>query len=283
MLMPPQRLCRVGLLATLLAYSSGVHAQSWKDAETWPTYVKITVGKCQEAAAEVNAGLAKKRPLFQFLAATMYENGECAEANWETAAQFYQQAHQSGIERALPRLVSLFAVNSRDPAAALWWASQRPQVLPQACVPKSDPVKQAAAFVEEMRDWPADRLKACVYSAGVAFRIWSEAGYIPETGRGDLEDVLAVFKPGAGTIEWIEDGKRVMATSRWQPPAPELDVSSAPNDENFKFNLWSLGTRTLQEFGQAPPADPAWTVSMSYKLERPIRSTMLPTIISIQN
>lgn len=274
---------RATVLAFFVLSSSNGKSQNIHNSETSPASIKIMLGLCHEAGALVNEGLEKKRANFQFLAATMYENGECTETNWETAAKYYQHAFQSGIQLALPRMVALYARSNRDPAAALWWGSHRAELLPPACVPTSHPVKATAAFIDELAQWPEDRLRACVYSAGVVFRIWSDVGYIRDSGRGNLEDITVVFKPGAGTIEWIDYRKNLLATSRWQSVRSELDTSSAPEDDDFALELWTIGVRALQQFGQPPSVDQNWIIKKTYRMERPRRASGIPTVISINN
>lgn len=122
-------LCLRGLATLLIniAWLAPSHAGVRETADINRILRSVSDGRCDEAIQYLAERLQSKQPELQLLAGSMYDQGSCVERNWEKATQLYQQAALGGMsDDALPRLVSIDAVGYRDPAAALWWAAQRP-------------------------------------------------------------------------------------------------------------------------------------------------------------
>lgn len=242
-----------GSLLSLLAAPSLAQAAKADMVETYSVLAAIIGNRCVDAVAELNRKLPNKNPEILILAGTMYEKGQCLNEDWEKGAQLYQQAAQLGAQAALSRLVAVYALHDRDPAAALWWAAQRPTMLPKACVPAADPLKDATSFINELRAWPAPQLSACSYHAGVIFRMLSDTSYGVLFGPSDEAKIEVQLNAGAATIQWQEAGSKKITISR---VAVDLkpDMSTMPNaeDDRFMYRLWGVGVKALQEFGPPP-------------------------------
>jgi hypothetical protein len=220
---------------------------------------KFVANDCNGAVVELNAGLAADQADIVYLAAAMFEQGNCLRQDWEKAAQLYQRAYTLGNERAVPKLVALFALKNHDPAAALAWAALRPLGLPAACVPSAAGLLDPSVLGAELSAWPADRLKACVYTAGVIYKIFSELGFSgsewPDSKKLKFE---VTFLPAADSIEWrTPDGEVTYSGA-----AKNNQKSNKPVFLEHAFNSVSrLGDKVLATYGPISNIDQTWKVT----------------------
>jgi hypothetical protein len=170
---------------------------------------RITLKDCSGAVADLKAGLKNAFPEVFLLAGSMYEHGVCVQRDWNRAVPFYVQAWQGGMEKAADRLAAGYAApeNGADTAAALWWASRRPDgvVRPQgmpSCAVSDAAANDIDRFVAELQTWQPARLAACNYMTGVMKTLSSEANY-PALALtyGVSGEVIVRFLPGVPRIE----------------------------------------------------------------------------------
>lgn len=227
--------------------------------------------RCDELAKTINEQLDGAAADVLMFAGAIHEYGPCVRPDWEKATVFYQKAALAGRPSAVPRLIALYAVNLHDPAAALWWAVQRPRMLPKDCIPAADPVKDASAFLEELRTWPAVRLNACTYHAGVMARLAAQTMEYKPFGMSDTVKIDAELNVEKGVIDWFyADEKKVLLSSS-PDDVKRPDIMSRNPDDTFMSSLWFQGKATLKEFGKPPSNDPRWTIRNSFSVEQPIR------------
>jgi len=257
-----------GSLLSLLAAPSLAQASKSDVVETYSVLAAMIENRCGDAVAELNRKLPNKNPEILILAGTMYEKGQCLNEDWEKGAQLYQQAAQLGARSALPRLVALYALHDHDPAAALWWAAQRPTMLPKACLPTADPLKDAPSFLNELRSWPIPQLSACSYHAGVIFRMLSDTSYGVLFGASDEAKMEVQLNAETATIQWQEIGDKKITLSRITGDLkPDLSTMPNPEDDRFVFRLWSVGVKALQEFGPPPVSAASWSPKYTFAIE----------------
>ncbi|MYM35853.1 hypothetical protein GTP38_16075 [Duganella sp. FT94W] len=275
-------------LATLLiniAWLAPSHAGVRETADINRILRSVSDGRCEEAIQYLAERLQSKQPELQLLAGSMYDQGSCVERNWEKATQLYQQAALGGMgDDALPRLVSIYAVGYRDPAAALWWAAQRPAMLPKDCLPAADPTKQASAFLDELRGWPESRLKGCTYYAGVLFRLkYRSSVRLIRRGASDEVPVNIKIDAANGLIEWYSVIDMKTVVSHLPPDSREIDMSTAPSEDEDPFlrYLWATGVIVLKEFGAPPAQIPSWDTKNTIHIARAIYSPNMLEFITV--
>lgn len=249
--------------------------------EIMETLRMVLRSSCDDLAAALNQKIPEGKPDVLMFAGDLHEAGNCVAPDWEKAAALYQRAAQARAPAAVPRLIAIYAARRRDPAAALWWAAQRPGLLPRDCLPAANPGKQAAAFIEELRGWPAAQLHACTYHAGVMARLQARTLERPVSGKADVVKIDAALKLDSGTIVWTDEDGKKLAESRVLNDNLEPDAVTSPVYLSFDWMLWWDGVRTLQEFGRPPATDPRWTVKNTLKVEQAIRHSSIPTFIGI--
>lgn len=274
-------LTRITLAAGLLLAWPGIACAGLFDYDYYPA-VKTHLNnlRCEEAVADLNKGLQKPTGLLNALAGHMYEQGSCVDKNWETAAQFYQRAHFMKEPSSLAKLVTIHAKSMRDPAAALWWAVQRPGMLPDACTPAS-PTANVQGFVEELRAWPAGKLPACVGVAEIVYGMWYNISFRWSIGRGYMAPFEATFNFGDGTVEWRDLHNKSVFVSRVDRATGEFNENERPGGANSL--LWSAGVEAMQASRGIEGLNTTWRIDAKFEVERSFRPSGVPIFIGIQN
>ena len=220
---------------------------------------------CPGAVKALNKGVADKQRAVLLLAGSMFEQGICVKQDWTRAAHFYQRAHEAGSKSAMPRLISGYAEQNRDPAAALWWMAKTRANLPQACTVANHLADNPDAFVAALNAWPAGKIDACVYTGGVLQRLIGDIEF-PGAGAvaGVSGDANLVFVPSAGTLTWTSGNvERIAVTRRVE----HGETDSVVFKDAFLGHVRSIGARTLTQFKKPDGIDPAWTISMKFSFK----------------
>lgn len=241
----------------------------------------LVAQRCPEAIYNLNRGLEKPDATLNALAGRLYEYGECVDENWETAAQFYQRAHSQNEPSALSRLVVLHATAMRDPAAAMWWAAHKPDMLPSACVPRTPP-EQAQSFVEELRQWTVKKLAACVGVAEISYRLWHETSFRWTIGPRDYVETFDVdLDFGAGTVEWRSPANKTAFRSRVDFASGDADESEEP-EPSYRL-MWRNGVVAMRDSRKIEALDKSWRVSFKLNFDRDFQPSRIPTTIYLSN
>ena len=267
---------RRGLCAALLLAGSALAAEqpeetgAERDAVS-SVHVAIARQDCAAAVARLNEGLARQYTGIYLMAGLMYEDGICLKPNWERAERLYLRAHAAGHRAGVLRLVAGQARNSRDPAAALWWAQQgHGMALPLPCRVPETVWNDPARFVDALHAWPVGQLEACVYAAGVTAMVTGDTEY-PGTAldfniAGQVE---MTFEPAKGTIAWrtIQIEARQMAGLVSADTLRDRD--SRRVQQSLEIYLRDGGDRALRQFTRpaAMPADWRLTVVFAFDLK----------------
>lgn len=219
---------------------------------------------CALAIARLNKGLAEKFPDVYLMAGSMYEQGLCLKASWERAERMYQLAQQSGHKAGMLRLIAGYAHQRRDPAAALWWTRRHAAwALPPDC--RVDAVDDPDAFVAALRRWPAGRLDACTYVAGVMAALAGEVQY-PSLGLDFAmgAKVHMVFVPAAAALEWKTTDIEQVAMHGLVDGDVMRDRNARSVQSAFQKHLEQLGASVLRRYERPDGVDPAWRVEQRY-------------------
>ncbi|MES2015790.1 MAG: hypothetical protein V4484_04780 [Pseudomonadota bacterium] len=217
---------------------------------------------CKGAVNALNKAIANKKPGILLMAGALFEQGLCVKPNWDTAANYYLRAHEEGNRSALPRLISGYAENNRDPAAAMWWVSKSPYSLPPACASANHLASDPEAFVAALQSWPKAQLAACVYAAGVLHRIVGDVEFPGNASRqGIAGNVYMHFVPATGTVRWTAgEMNRVPFTRVLQPGDDERSEFKDP----LLKHVTAVGERSLKQFTRPPDIDPAWLIKVQF-------------------
>ncbi|MFC0169372.1 SEL1-like repeat protein [Pseudoduganella danionis] len=237
--------------------------------------------RCDALAAKLNERLPDAPADVLEYAGQLHEFGECVDADWEKAAALYTRAAQAGAPLARFHLIANYAVGLHDPAAALWWAAQQPDLLSKECLPASDPLKQAAAFVAEIGGWPTAQLKACTYQAGILARLIARGKARRVSGNADDVKVSVLVQPDRGTILWRYAGGEKIAESRLKAGAAEADLATKPERDELSRVLWFYGVDALIEFGLPPVSEPRWAMTYAFDIEDRLQASSVPIQISV--
>lgn len=217
---------------------------------------------CKGAVKALNKGIADNQRAVLLMAASMYEQGVCLKPDWDQAAHYYQRAHEAGHKAALPRLISGYAEKNRDPAAALWWAAKNRNALPAACNSANHLAADPDAFVSALNKWPRGQIEACVYTAGVLFRLMGEIEFpAGATGHGVSGDAILDFVPARGTVTWTKGNTERADVTRVVDSG--LNEATVFND-TFLKHVREIGARTLTQFTRPEGIDPAWKINMKF-------------------
>jgi hypothetical protein len=252
------RFVSLNLMATLLAAFAAPPAQ----ADIVGLIRLASSNRCEELVKAINEQVSGGRADVLMYAGNIHEYGTCVNPDWEKATAFYQKAAKAGAPSAVPRMVALYAVDQHDPAAALWWAAQNPKLLPKDCIPIADPLKNAVAFLEELRIWPAAQLNACTYHAGIMSRILAKTTEWKLPGMIDTVMVNAVLNLDTGAIEWSSSSGDAL-------------------NEGLASMLDFDGVLALREFGKPPSNDPRWTKKNTFAVEQRLRPSGIPIEINV--
>jgi hypothetical protein len=227
----------------------------------------VEAGDCGLAVRRLNDGLSQQHPWLFLLAGAMYENGTCLKPQWDRAERMYLRAHDAKHPAGRLRLVAGYARGQRDPAAALWWASELGS-LPPECRPFAAGTgagRDPEAFVREIQLWPAAQLRACTYVAGVLAQVLGEAEF-PATaalfamrGRVQMD-----FKPAAGQIEWKTLELEELQILGVSSGDAQTDRKSRRVRGAFEAHLRQVGERALKEHPRPAGVPEGWAMQTTF-------------------
>ena len=225
---------------------------------------------CAGAVRSLNEGLSKSYRDVFYLAGSLYEEGICLKPNWERAVTMYQRAYDGGRAEAASRIASGYAaaVGGRDRAAALWWAIKAGQKLPGPCLEVAPLLGDADKFVGVLRDWPAGRLDACVYVAGVMTTIQGDVDYPRLAADHGLQgSVSLAFSPALPKIDITGQTAEVQNIGGFVSGDAQRERESRHVRESFSIYLRQIADRALARYTKpaAVPAD--WQVVASYEFK----------------
>jgi hypothetical protein len=189
---------RFGPAALLLAL---VAATASAATDATRAVVKAIEDKdCVGAVRVLNTAMAGSSSEAWLLGGAMFEQGVCLKPSVERAARLYLRAAESGRGDARARLAGLYASPSAGPdkGATLWWAHQAALPMPPDCQVTAEARADADRFAQAVAAWPAARLNACVYAAGVLAALAAEFELAPDEQPKDA--VALDFQPAAGKV-----------------------------------------------------------------------------------
>lgn len=261
---------RTGVAAVLLLCMQGAQAAptyfDQPDPDATRRLASYLASKdCVGAVKALNEGVKAKQRDVLLAAGTLYETGLCVKQNWDRAVNFYLQADTAGNRSAIPRLVSGYAVAGRDNAVALWWAAQRPGILPQTCVLPVDAEKDPEGFEKALAAMPPALFKGCVYMAGVHAAIVAETEF-PDTAllRDVYGDVEMEFIPATGAITWSQR-QRERATGAGTRDAARLkEDDGRAVESSLLVYMRKNGERTLTRYQKPEGIDPAIKIRRTF-------------------
>lgn len=223
---------------------------------------------CAGAAQALNAGVAKGFPSVLLLAGAMFEDGICLKSNWLEAADFYQRAHEAGHPRAASKLASgyMSAAAGPDKAAALWWALRRRLALPDTCRAPLPLLDDADKFVDALRAWPAGRLDACGYVAGVVGTIVGDLEFSRRAAAHGLKGViLARYAPAQGRIDINAEALEFIQIAGVTSGDDGRDRDSNVVKREFERDIRAAADRALERYARPRGIDPAWVLTMRFE------------------
>lgn len=230
----------------------------------------IKAGNCTGAVKRLNEALPDNNPRVDFLAASMFDNGTCVKPDWKSAARLYEKAHDGGIHAAAYRLAAGYAAPDGGPdiAAALWWlAHTNPAMWVDGCEVPSAAVADPDRFVAELKSWPAHKLTACNYAAGVVASVSVEVHYPESALVQDRQGQFRLrFSPGLGRIE-IQSGKTGSANCWTSAKTASCGPNAKIDAGSFEETLLQVAQRALQRYPKPEGIDPAWQVSILFNFE----------------
>ena len=188
-------------------------------------------------------------------------------SNWEKAEQLYLLADESGSPSAWSALVASLAVAERDNGKALWYAAQRPSVLPPACRPNADPLSDLEGFNQGLARMPSQQFRECVYLAGVLHEVLARVQFPPDALHYGVQGAVRMtFKPPSGTIDW-----------HFEPSADRHVVFSSQAEEQFEDErkierslldyMTGKGKIALSRYERPEGMDPAITLKFTFNFE----------------
>lgn len=231
---------------------------------------QIQQRNCIGAVDQLNAGLAKSYRDVYYLAGSLYEEGICLKPNWDRAVTMYQRAWDGGRTEAASRIAAGYAaaVGGHDRAAALWWAIKSGQKLPASCLEVAPLLADADRFVAALRAWPAGRLDACAYVAGVMTTIQGDVDYPRLAAEHGLEGSVALtFVPAQARIDITGQTVEMQDIGGFVSGDAQRDRESRRVRESFSKYLRQIADRALARY--AKPADvPAdWQLAANYEFK----------------
>lgn len=269
---PAARLLTVGTLLALGVAQAGA-ADSRKEPPSKPESQAIAAihdamraQDCTLAASRLNEALKRKFASAYLLAGTMYEQGVCLKPDWERASTLYQQAAAAGEPQGRLRLVAGLAAGNRDRAAAMYWALEDQSLhLPAECEAGRDLRKDPDAYVAQLRTWPAGRLDACVYVAGVVSAIAGEIEY-PSMGvaYSIYGNYRMSFNPSSATIEWTEQELRLGDMLGASTGDNVRDRDSGLIRQTLRRELEETSQRTLRRFTKPADVPTGWRFQQDF-------------------
>lgn len=229
----------------------------------------IQAKDCARAVARLNEGLAARFPGFYLLAGTMYEEGICLKPNWERAEQLYRRGVQAGHKGGMYKLVSGLAHGPRDLGAALWWAQHADgATLPRDCLVPGWVHRDAESYAATLRSWPAGRLAACAYTAGVVATVAGDVEY-PRSAIGFAMQgrVRMEFVPAHARFAWETSELQLLPLMGVVSGDALADRSSRAQKDTLRRELEEAGQRALKRYAMPPGIDPGWRVLSEYIFE----------------
>jgi TPR repeat protein len=219
---------------------------------------------CPRAVSRLNDGLEKRYPDAYMMAGAMYEMGLCVKAQWDRAATMYQRALAARHRGGQYRLVAGLA--ERDAPVALWWAQEGDAVmLPSECRVPAAAHRDAEAFAAALQAWPAGRLAACAYVAGVVAAVSGEVEYPGDALGMQIEGRIQMqFHPAQGRIDWRTAEIGRLALTGPVSGDREMDRSSAKASDALRRYLEEIGRRALARFKAPAGIDPDTVVKVEY-------------------
>ena len=245
---------------------------------------------CSKVSGLLNSRIEELKVEGLMEAAERYEFGKCVKPDWEKSAQYYQRAALGKVPKAALRLTALFAVENRDPAAALYWAARNPAILSKECLTAENPIKNANGFIEELKTWPRNKLIGCTYQAGLASRVMENFNQWPNgilyqlIGDGGFiyeAEINMRINSTNGSIEWFDNDQKKEVVSQLVKGSNEPDLSNMPDREAPLFSFWSAGIAGLKEFGRPPRDESAWSREIIIIVHRSERASRMPIQIGI--
>jgi hypothetical protein len=257
----------------LFAAAAGADNKLWVaeklDSEAVATvWTYIEHKDCAGAAKALNAGVAKGFPSVLLLAGAMFEDGICLKSNWLKAADFYQRAHEAGHPRAASKLASgyMSAAAGPDKAAALWWALRRQLALPDACRTPLPSLDDADKFVDALRAWPAGRLDACGYVAGVVGTIDGDLEFSRRAAAHGLKGVIVTrYAPAQERIDISADALEFIQVGGVTSGDDGRDRDSNAVKREFERDIRAAADRALKRYTRPQGIDPAWRLTIKFE------------------
>lgn len=211
----------------------------------------IEARDCGLAVDRLKSGLKNAYPEVFLLAGSMYENGICVKRDWDRAATFYVQAHEAGEKDAAARIAAGYAdpANGADVAAALWWAWKTPGFRLDQCAVPGEAMADPDSFVAALKAWPAARLAACNYVAGVMSTMSAEVKY-PElaVAHGIGGEVTLRFLVGVPRIELQRGASHEYELLGWVNADTLRDRKTRKMGDGFETALSAVANRALQRY-----------------------------------
>lgn len=218
---------------------------------------------CPRVVSRLNDGLEKRYPEAYVMAGAMYEQGLCVKAQWDRAATMYQRALAAGHRGGHFRLVAGLA--ERNAPVALWWAQEADRIrLPEACRVPAERHRDAEAFAAALQAWPAGRIPACAYLAGVIAAVSGEMEY-PGDAIGELVSgaIRMQFSPAEGRIDWVPQELSQYSVAQQQRDQPMRRQTS----ERLRAYAEEVGRRALARFPRPDGIDPSWQATMEFRFD----------------
>lgn len=230
--------------------------------------VAIEAKDCKLAVSRLNEGLASKYPGFYLIAGTMYEEGICLKANWERAQQLYLRGLESGHRGGAYKLVAGLAHGGRDPAAAVWWAQKLDVGLASPCRVTADVHGDAERYVATLKGWPAGRLAACAYTAGVLSTVSGDLEY-PRTAVAYymVGTIGMAFVPAESRFEWQTEELQMLQMQGVVAGEQLADRNTRDARDTLRRSLEQAGERALKRFERPAGIDPGWRLSAKFIFE----------------
>lgn len=261
----------------LMLVLSGVSGQADAGSRSGSLAVEAIRGSiaardCQLAVDRLKGGLANDYAEVFLLAGSMYENGICVKRDWARAVSFYVQAHGKGEKEGAARIAAGYAdpANGPDAAAALWWAWRTPGFGLSRCAVPQEARTDPDLFVAALKAWPAPRLAACNYIAGVLSTISAEVKY-PELAAAHAigGDVTIRFLAGVPSIELQRGESREYELVGWVSADTLRDRKTRRMGDGFEAALSAVANRALQRYPHPGgiPADALVQVKFSFGIE----------------
>ena len=231
---------------------------------------QINQRDCAGAVRKLNEGLANAYRDVYYLAGALYEEGICLKPNWDRAVTMYHRAYEGGRAEAASRISSGYAatVGGQDRAAALWWAIKAGQQLPGACQEVAPLLGDADKFVDALRHWPAGRLEACAYVAGVMTTIKGDVDYPRLAADHGLQGSVSLdFMPAQAKIAITGQTVEMQDLGGYVSGDVQRDRESRRVRESFSVYLRQIADRALARYPKPAVVPGDWQVQASYEFK----------------